>query len=400
MHEISLATELQNIAGSALWAFATALCVAVLILAAMRTGAPAARGRWLFGAQRVGPQHLHDSTVPRLGGVAIVAGFGVGLLHLVGFGSTPPAVSAATASLILAALLLVAGCGLLEDLTGQVPPRQRLLVTALATVVLVVAGHLELDRVGLPMLDPLLGWWPFAVGLTVFVIVGATNAYNIVDGLDGLLAGVSLITLAVIAWVAMSVGDGTVFALAALLGMAALGWLPFNWPRARMHAGDAGAYAIGFLTAVFLLMLVDRNPGVSAWFGVTAAALPVCETVYSMWRRARQGRSTLQPDRAHLHQLVQLRVEQAAARHARSAPAIVPNGRCSPLLWALHAVIAVAGAAVHDDTEALLSLLVAFALVYVLVYRVLSRAHGLRTAGVATPRPADLPAPPTAGSRV
>ena len=243
--------------------------------------------RFTADAQWHLPQKIHREEIPRVGGVAIVAGFVTGLAHLAWSGTVPPAVGPITAVVLLAGLAPIALVGFAEDLTKRVGPKQRLLWMALRAATLVVARGLWLDRVDVPLLDHVFAHWPVALVFTVFALVGAANAYNIVDGLDGLLAGVSLITLAAIAGVAAAVGDAKVFALAVLLGTATLGWLPFNWPRARLFAGDGGAYALGFLTAALLLLLVDRNRQVSPWFGLTAAALPVWETLYSIWRRAR-----------------------------------------------------------------------------------------------------------------
>jgi UDP-N-acetylmuramyl pentapeptide phosphotransferase/UDP-N-acetylglucosamine-1-phosphate transferase len=161
-------------------------------------------------------------------------------------------------------------------------------------------------------------------------------------------------------------------------------WLPFNWPRPVMFSGDSGAYAIGFLCAVMLLMLVSRHPEVSPWFGLTAAALPVWETLYSIGRRLRAGRSSLEADRAHLHQLVRERLQRARlARASRRADAAAtepcrieaPNGFVSPLMWLLHAGAVAAGALTFRDTNAQLQLFLAFALAYVLAYRLLVRAE-------------------------
>jgi UDP-N-acetylmuramyl pentapeptide phosphotransferase/UDP-N-acetylglucosamine-1-phosphate transferase len=282
----------------------------------------------------------------------------------------------------------VAACGFAEDLTKRVGPRQRLIWMSLGALCLSGTGFLVLQRTDVPPIDFALRFWPFAVLFTAFACVGAANAFNIVDGLDGLLAGIALITLAAIVWVAASVGDRTVSTVAVLLAVATLGWMPFNWPRATLFAGDGGAYAIGFLTAVLLLLLVIRRPDVSPWFGITASALPVCETLYSIWRRVRAGRSTLEPDQAHLHQLVRVQMhrvrEQRASRGlglwaadgAPSAPPVTaPNGLCSPVLWLLHGGVALAGAAVYDDTNAQLKLFGAFVLTYVLVHRLLLRAR-------------------------
>lgn len=385
MQELSLAIELRYIAESAVTAFVVSLLVAATVVAS--------RGwhlRYTRDARSARPQAIHRAPVPRIGSVAIVSGFVAGLVHLVWFGAVPPTVSAATAGLLMAALAPVVGGGIAEDLTGRVGPRQRLAWMALGATVAVVGLGIGLGRVGVQALDPLFAHWPFAVAFTVFAAVGATNAYNIVDGLNGLLAGVSLITLAVVAWIAASVGDKQVFALAILLGVATLGWLPYNWPRARLFAGDGGAYAIGFLSAVLLLMLVARNPQVSPWVGLTAAALPVWETLYSIWRRARIGMSTMAPDQGHLHQLLRVRLHWAIKHRALrkagvwsagwtpqgAAPAVrvaAPNGLCSPILWGLHAVVAVTGAIFHDDTPSQVALVIAFALAYVVLHRVLVR---------------------------
>lgn len=339
------------------------------------------------------PQKIHREAVPRLGGLAIVAGFCAGLAQLAWAAPDPVALSPRTAVVLLAGLLPIALAGFVEDLTKRVTPYQRLAGIGLGSAVLVHFGGLALARVGVPALDPLLALPGAAALFSLIACVGAANAYNIVDGLNGLLAGVSLITLAAIAWVAATVGDAQVFALAALLGTATLGYLPFNWPRARLFAGDGGAYALGALTAAALLMLVARNPGVSPWFGLAAAALPVWETLYSIWRRARTGLSAMEPDQSHLHQLVRIRLhwlrKHRALRSAgvwgpdwtppeQPAPPLqvgAPNGAASPVLWGLHAGAAAGGAACFDDTAALAAVFAGFVLVYVALHRRLLRSR-------------------------
>jgi UDP-GlcNAc:undecaprenyl-phosphate GlcNAc-1-phosphate transferase len=397
MYATSVSAVLAPILESATLAFLTSVAVSALLVATR-----AHHIRLTGDSQLNLPQKIHREAVPRVGGAAIVTGFVTGLVHLVWFGAIPPAVSASTAVLLLAALLPIAIAGFGEDLTKRVGPRQRLAWMALGAAILIGSRHLALDRVDIPLLDLLIEFWPIALLFSVFACVGVVNAFNIVDGLNGLLAGVSLITMAGIAWVAATVGDQKVFALAVLLAVATLGWLPFNWPRARLFAGDGGAYSIGFLTAAMVLLLIHRNPGVSPWFGVTVAALPVWETLYSIWRRARTGLSTMEPDQSHLHQLVRTRLhwqlQYRALRRAGvwapgwtpqpvSQPRVkvrAPNASCSPFLWALHATAVIGGAVFFGEPLLLASLFVAFALTYVLVHRWLLRArvkYGLSVAG-------------------
>ena len=339
------------------------------------------------------PQKIHREDIPRIGGLAIVGGFVISLVHLVWFGANPPAVSATTASLLLAGLAPIALAGFGEDITKRVGPHMRLGWMALGSLILLTSNHLWLDRIGVPFLDPIFSNWGIAMAFSVFACIGATNAYNLIDGLNGLLAGVSLITLAAIAWVAATLGDQKIFALAVLLGVAMIGWLPFNWPKARLFAGDGGAYSIGFLTAALLLLLIQRNPQVSPWFGLTAAALPIWETLYSIWRRSRSGLKTMEPDQSHLHQLVRTRLHwsikfralrQAGAVDADWTPAVqpakqvvvkAPNGLCSPLLWGLHATAVVAGVATFDSTGAQAAVMGLFAAAYILLHARLLRSR-------------------------
>lgn len=336
---------------------------------------------------------IHAVRTCRIGGVAVLAGFVAALVHWTWFSGSRHAPEPAFAALLLLALLPVAGSGVAEDLTKRVGARQRLFWIALGAAAMVASGRAWLHTVGVPALDVLLAFSPFAAVFTVIACTGATNAFNIVDGLDGLLAGVALVTLAAIACVAARVGDATVLAIASLLAAAIVGWLPFNWPHARLFSGDGGAYAIGFVIAVLLLVLVQRNPQVSPWFGLTAAALPVWETLYSMWRRRSDGRATMEADQCHLHQLVRTRVHWSIKHRAlRRAgvwsadwtpsdppapplPVGAPNGACSPILWALHAAVVVPGVIWFDDTGASILLFAGFATVYVLVHRRLSRSR-------------------------
>ena len=339
------------------------------------------------------PQKIHREDIPRIGGLAIVGGFVISLVHLVWFGANPPAVSATTATLLLAGLAPIALAGFGEDITKRVGPQMRLGWMALGSLILLTSNHLWLDRIGVPFLDPIFSNWGIAIAFSVFACIGATNAYNLIDGLNGLLAGVSLITLAAIAWVAATLGDQKIFALAVLLGVAMIGWLPFNWPKARLFAGDGGAYSIGFLTAALLLLLIQRNPQVSPWFGLTAAALPIWETLYSIWRRSRSGLKTMEPDQSHLHQLVRTRLHwsikfralrQAGAVGADWTPAVqpakqvvvkAPNGLCSPLLWVLHATAVVAGVATFDSTGAQAAVMGLFAVAYIVLHTRLLRSR-------------------------
>jgi UDP-N-acetylmuramyl pentapeptide phosphotransferase/UDP-N-acetylglucosamine-1-phosphate transferase len=379
---------LQELARSGGVAAAVAALIGLLLVLTRRlhltvTGDPMASG----------VHKIHRVVTCRAGGIAMLAGFVVGVADWVWLSGASFAPDPRFAGLLLAALVPVAACGIAEDLTKRVGPRQRLFWIGLGALLLVATKTIWIGRVGIDALDTLLAAAPFALAFTVVAVVGATNAFNIVDGLDGLLGGVALITLAAIAWVARQVGDTQVFGLALLAAAATLAWLPFNWPRARLFAGDGGAYMLGFVCAVLLVVLVQRHPQVSPWFGLTVAALPVWETLYSIWRRRSSARAAMEADQCHLHQLLRFRVHQMLQHRAlRCAgvwdddwtpteeqsprlPVSAPNGACSPILWVMHAAVAVAGVVYYDDTASSILVFAGFAAVYVLVHRRLSRSR-------------------------
>jgi len=297
----------------------------------------------------------------------------------------------------LLGLAPVAGVGLVEDLTQRIRPRIRLLWMMLGSLIWLLGTGYWLHALGVPGVDVLMAWPAVGVCFSLFACLGAINAYNIIDGLNGLLAGVAGLSLLAIAIVAAQVGDALVLQGACCLALALLGWLPFNWPRARLFAGDGGAYCIGFITVTLLFALVVRNSAVSPWFGLTAAALPVAETLYSMWRRFRTGMHAMEPDQSHLHQLMRHQVHwnrsrrlmhesgvlghQAVAALRRSLhlhgelPARAPNGSVSPWLWSLHGVVALLGVLLHGNTPGLMVLCLVFGVVYVVLHRKLDDAR-------------------------
>ena len=384
----STSTLLQNILAATLTSLSVSFMVALALVLTRRWHI-----RFTGDSQLNLPQKIHSNNIPRVGGLAVVAGFIAGLVQLVWFGGVPPAVSPSTAFVLLMGLVPIVIIGFGEDITKQVSPKVRLLWIVLGSMILLRFRDLALESIGVPMLDPLFSSWGVALAFSVFACVGASNAYNLIDGLNGLLAGVALITLAAIAWVAATLGDQKVFALAVLLAVATIGWLPFNWPRPRLFAGDGGAYALGFLTSAILLLLIQRHTQVSAWFALTAMALPVWETFYTIWRRSRTQVKAMEPDQSHLHQLVRARMHTslismamrraqrmtldgpATQPHQMSSMIKAPNSACSPVLWLLHAGAVVAGAINYESTAAQAVIMVVFAVFYVQLHRALMRSR-------------------------
>jgi UDP-N-acetylmuramyl pentapeptide phosphotransferase/UDP-N-acetylglucosamine-1-phosphate transferase len=148
------------------------------------------------------------------------------------------------------------------------------------------------------------------------------------------------------------------------------GFLLWNYPRGLIFLGDGGAYLIGFVIAELSVLLVARNPSVSAWFPLLLSFYPIFETLFTMYRRIVIGkRHPGLPDAAHLHQLIYRRIVRWAIGSDSEADKTRRNALTSPYLWFLSS-LAVGPAEVFWDNTMLCGLSVMiFALVYVVLYQ-------------------------------
>ena len=240
--------------------------------------------------QALSSRKVHGRPIPRLGGVAMVASFylAVGVLALAdpGVRTLLAADGTRTAALLLGGLA-IAGLGLHDDLHGATASTKLLVELALAG--LLFAAGFRIDEVALPFLPPLaLGW--LALPVTVLWIAGVTNAVNLVDGLDGLAAGVALVAAAATGLLAFLGGNLLVVLLAAALAGAALGFLRSNYHPASIFMGDTGSLFLGFVLAA--LSLRTQHPSSTA-VGLLGSALvlglPIADTALAIGRRALRG---------------------------------------------------------------------------------------------------------------
>jgi UDP-GlcNAc:undecaprenyl-phosphate GlcNAc-1-phosphate transferase len=255
---------------------------------------------------RPGGRRVHAGTVPRLGGLAVLMGLLAGPV-VWGLARGPDAVVGLAAHDGLQAFLLpmlaVFLVGVVDDVRG-LGAAPRVVAEAAAASVLIQAGYV-IDDVTLPYLGPLsLGL--LAYPLTLLWFVGVTNAFNLIDGLDGLLGSVALTALLGCAAVAV-LGDrlGSATLALALAGSIA-GFLRWNWHPARIFLGDSGSLLIGFTVAA-LSLKVARNPAgdtLSAHVPVLLCLLPICETLLTLARRHVSGQAYFAGDRSHIHHVL------------------------------------------------------------------------------------------------
>ena len=195
---------------------------------------------------------------------------------------------------------------------------------------------------------------------TTFALVGVSNAINIIDGFNGLASGVCLLILSGILYVAYDVKDVEIFYCALVLFFGILGFFVCNFPLGKIFLGDGGAYFLGFILGMLLVLLTQRHTeSVSAFFGLSIMIYPVWEVVFSIWRRKRLRRNATSPDDLHLHTLL-----FKTSRH---------NIGTSSVILALHIPIVIFSIYFHTHTLVLICGIMGFVGLYMLCYFALSK---------------------------
>lgn len=248
------------------------------------------------------PDHRkrHEGAIPLCGGLAIFLAFAAICLFAGGAAEIGPG--------FWLAILLIVGLGAADD-RFALPARLRFVAQVLIAAVPVAAeglGRLSFGTV-LPFETVASGVLPAA--FAVAFVVGLVNAWNMVDGVDGLAGGSALAALAWILVLAVSAGEGGLVVPVAVLVAAVCGFLAFNlrapWrTRASVYLGDAGSTALGATIAYLLLRLANGSEGLPFLTLLWLVIVPVVDTLSLMVRRMLDRRSPMAADRRHLHHLL------------------------------------------------------------------------------------------------
>ncbi len=235
---------------------------------------------------------VHTGPVPRIGGLAIVAGILVPAVLFVDLDGTYTG--------ILLGVLGVAALGLVDDLRG-VRPSVKLAGVTLLALVPVVGYELTIDHITLPFVgDHDLGW--LAYPLAVAWIAGVANLVNLIDGMDALAAGIVAIAAAAFAVLAASFGRMEAAALAAIVCGATLGFLRHNYHPAKIFMGDSGALALGFLIAALALDgLFKTAAAITLVAPMLVLAVPILDTSFVVLKRLKYRRPPWGADHNHFY---------------------------------------------------------------------------------------------------
>ncbi|MFC4409581.1 glycosyltransferase family 4 protein [Chungangia koreensis] len=234
---------------------------------------------------------VHAKIMPRLGGLAIFLAFMIGFLVM------RPQDDAAWA-IIVGALIIVA-TGILDDLF-EITAKAKLTGQLAAALIVVFWGGLEIPFINLPFGGE-LAFGFLNIPLTILWIVGITNAINLIDGLDGLAAGVSTIALITLSGMAIIKGDTFVIVTASILAASTIGFLFYNFHPAKIFMGDTGALFLGFMISVLALSGFKNVTFISLVIPIIMLGVPVSDTFFAIVRRIREKQPLSAPDKSHLH---------------------------------------------------------------------------------------------------
>jgi len=251
-------------------------------------------------ADRPDARKAHTRVVPKGGGVGVVAAFLVGIAVLYRYAEFSRLADPYFRGVILAASA-IAVVAFLDDVLDW--PFTIKFAAQLGAAALAVGSGLVVADLNLPWWGPVeLGW--AAVPLTLAWILFATNAVNFIDGLNGLASGVSALACLVLAAIAAAYGGWFVYFASLLLAAGLLGFLPFNFPHARIFMGDVGSQFCGFVLAV-LAVAAGRFQGVE----LSVLLVPMLlfgvwfDVAFTLARRALAGDRLTQAHRSHLYQV-------------------------------------------------------------------------------------------------
>jgi len=238
-----------------------------------------------------GYRKVHAATIPCVGGIGMVLGILIPVFLWVELDTAVRALLAGVAVIFL--------FGVWDD-RGDLDYRLKFAGQIIAALIVVLYGDVAIKVIPFMGLDPVSPW--LYVPLSVFVLVAVTNAINLADGLDGLAAGVVLLSLAGVAILAfLSDGNDLLLLTSAVIGAIA-GFLRFNTYPARIFMGDTGSQFLGFSSGVLMIMLTQVvNPALNPALPLLLFGLPVFDTLFVMTRRIYYGKSPFSPDKNHIH---------------------------------------------------------------------------------------------------
>lgn len=303
-------------------------------------------------------QAQHKRPTPRIGGAAVIAGVFVACLAFF-------SVIGNDLLMALIAGTVVFVVGLREDIQRDMSPKARLLAAFASAALAIVLSGAVVPRFGIPYVDGVVGFIGVGVIVTMLWSAGACHALNLIDGLNGLASGYSMIAAAAYFAIGGFTGNTDVQLVSAILFVALFGFFVLNWPYGRLFLGDAGAYAIGHVLSWLGIILLVRDPNGAGLAAILILFWPVADTALAIIRRKLLDKDTDQPDRLHFHHLVVRALRLLTNKQFN--PDFL-NPAAAIVLFPFIAVPVTAGVVFWDSGFSAFAALLFFALLFVSTY--------------------------------
>lgn len=239
-------------------------------------------------------RRVHKKAMPLIGGLAIYISMVITALLFLPLDKT-------FISIILGASVIIIS-GLIDDTKG-LSPKAKLLFQMIAGIILIL-GDVKIDFVTNPFskTNVLLYLKWFSIPITLFWIMGITNTLNLIDGLDGLAAGVATISSLSLMFVAAKFGYTNIIILSAIIAGSCLGFLPYNFNPAKIFMGDTGSLFLGFMLATISIEGVMKSvAAIAVVVPILILGVPIFDTTFAIFRRLLNGKSIMAADKSHLH---------------------------------------------------------------------------------------------------
>lgn len=276
-------------------------------------------------------QKIHDGFIPRFGGLAMLVS-----LFVVNYFS-PTAWMTNLISIIFLCLLPLFFVTFLEDTYNNIQPLARLIFILFSSFLIFIFTDFDLPIVDLPVLSDLFNHhaWLFIL-ILIFAVAAMVNAFNFIDGLNGLLLFNFISIFLSLLLMSNDVGSQEWLKLLTILIIISLIQLIFNFPKAFIFSGDLGAYSFGFIISILIVVFFGQFRNFLSWQAILILFYPICEFLFTFFRRLWVRKKLFRADRLHLHQLLftflETKLSNKLAANALSTILLAPLWGF-PLFW-------------------------------------------------------------------
>tara|TARA_B100001248_G_C27381136_1_gene457006 strand:- start:1041 stop:2075 length:1035 start_codon:yes stop_codon:yes gene_type:complete len=321
-----------------------------------------AKNFFLIGLdEKIGTQKIHKKTAVRVGGLSIVS-----TILIVNVFIDKNANDFLIPFLIVSLFFLI---GFYEDITRSLSSVRRLILSIIAASALIFFTSTTLNEADLKIINNLLSYPLIAFLVSILGVSITSNAWNFIDGLNGLASGMASVTLLAFSFIALQ-NDIIIFSnILFSLSLIVFGFFLVNIFSGQIFLGDGGSYFIGALVAWSGLKLVNLEPLISAWGIFLIIIYPATEFTFSFLRRIIFGKSPLIADSKHLHSLIYNYISSAKKSKLKN----ISNSISGLIIILYGSIPAIISCMIGNDFNKIIITIIAFIFTYILIYIFLSK---------------------------